>query len=113
MTVYCTRLEADVATIARDTAHRDTKGRVIGGRVRISTDTFEVAPEANRGGWTYAQPGDVRFAYTPSATRDGKDYGASQSRVSFLTAAERDAAVEKYFAGMAKRAAKAAEKAGR
>lgn len=49
------------------------------------------------------------FAFYPSATRDGHHFGAAKPEQLFSTAAARDAAIDKYFAGAQKRAAKKVE----
>lgn len=103
--VMCDRKRADTKIDARETAHKDRKGRVIGGLVQTATVTHVPVEEGQT--WGYRRvAGSVVYTYTPSATRDGQRYGASQAMCDFDTAAERDAAVEKYFAGVAKRAAK-------
>jgi len=68
---------------------RDTKGRTVGARARMWKE-------------------DGRFCYRPGALRNGQPFGANQPAGRFGTEAERDAAVEKYFTGARKRAAKAA-----
>ena len=48
--------------------------------------------------------GEVTFAFTPHATRDGVRFGASQRPRHFSTIAERDEKIEEYFANARKRA---------
>jgi hypothetical protein len=93
----------------RDTCHRDRLGRVIGGRASTWSAWYELTGEPERadGRCWYLPEGQV-WAFCPHATRDGIVYGASQSDQFYATEAERDAAVELYFVGMEKRAAKTA-----
>lgn len=103
--VLCNREAADKKTDLRETCHKDSKGRLIGGLVQTATVTHVPVPEGQS--WGYRRvAGSVVYTYTPCATRDGVHYGASHAPVDFDTAEARDAAVEKYFAGVAKRAAK-------
>jgi hypothetical protein len=100
---------SDVVIERRDFGVRDSKGRAIGGLVQRYTVETRLRTDADGDyGIVYmldAQPGTF-YCYKPHATRDGKSFGAIQPSVWFATAAERDAAVEKYFAGAAKRAPK-------
>lgn len=89
----------------RESAEKDRLGRQIGAQVTLWECDF-VEEKGARGGYPLA-PGHYYNA-APHATRDGKPYGASQRVKRFLTKDERTAWVEAYFAGMAKRAAKAA-----
>lgn len=103
------------STSTRETCHKDRLGRLIGGHVTTTDGEFVAHAEGEplpAGVWgTYSfRPGPF-FAYCPHSTRNGSLFGASQSTVYFATAAERDAAVEKYFRDMEKRARKTAEKA--
>lgn len=90
----------------RETAHHDAQGRLIGALCQIETIRWDAAPADQRWGYSDKEIGAVEYTYTPHATRDKARYGASQSAVGFATEAARDAAVEKYFAGFAKRMAK-------
>lgn len=85
----------------RETAHHDSRGRLIGGQVWTWESDWV---ECDRLGWS-VEPGHY-FSFTTHSTRDRVNYGASQKTYRFASAAERDAAVEKYFVGVAKRAAK-------
>jgi hypothetical protein len=85
---------------------RDSRGRVIGAMARLFTATYSPAPEGQS--WGYRrEAGSTWYAYQPGATRDGQHYGASHYPKYFPTAAERDAAVERYFRQAASRARKA------
>lgn len=77
-------------TIDRNFGYLDRMGRLIGARVRIQDNLDPDRP----------------FSFVPRATRDGKPYGAFVGAQYFFTAAERDAAIVKYFADAEKRAAK-------
>jgi len=91
---------------ARDFGCVDSKGRTIGARVAVfEFDFVEAAPGGSY--WNYARVGHV-FAFVPQALRAGKDFGAYAGERWFDTAEARDAAIEKYFADAAKRAAKQA-----
>lgn len=78
------------ATIDRNFGYLDRMGRLIGARVRIQDNIVPDRP----------------FSFVPTATRNGKRYGATSDFRCFRSAAERDAAIEKYFADAEKRAAK-------
>jgi hypothetical protein len=93
---------------------KDSKGRALGSRVFKGRDEFVEIDEAHRRENQYAVGYHVRpgsyFYFRPSATRDGKHYGAWHYPSYFHTAQERDAAVAKYVANARKRAAKNAAK---
>lgn len=106
--------ETDLATETRTFDAFDTKGRRFGGRA-VTFAVDYVADTAQL--WNY--PGNIasaearapyagttRYGFRPHAMRGGKGYGASQGANEFATAAERDAAVAKYFAEAEKRALK-------
>lgn len=93
---------------ARDFGCRDSKGRIIGATV-YRCDVFYTAKPEDARGWYSAQPEWInvkRYGFTPSATRAGHGFGASQPMQHFATEAERETAVAKYFAGAEKRAIK-------
>lgn len=99
----------------RETCHSDRFGRLIGGQVyRFAANAVALAEgETAPAGWSRwsvseSIPTGPVFGYIPGATRNGEHYGASQGRRFFSTEAARDAAVEKYFADVEKRARKAA-----
>lgn len=102
-------------TESRVFAHVDNKGRAIG--AKAYKWTFEAAegfhPEYRHGFRASRVPVGTNFAFEPSATRGGESFGACQETRFFRTAAERDAAVAKYFADAEKRAAKTAAKKSR
>lgn len=91
-------------TIARTFDAFDTKGRQFGARVRLTTyeyaeTTSEVWNSPRTIDWLKNQPAPgTHYGFRPHAERGGKSYGASQGDRIFPTEAERDAAVEKYFA---------------
>lgn len=92
----------------RTFADLDKKGRTIGGIVTLRE--VDMAPgEDQYGSYCNMEPGHY-FTMTPQATRNGSGYGASQFTRYFKTEAERTAAVEKYFADAAKRAATAIQR---
>lgn len=84
----------------------DTKGRRFGARVALFSAEWvacdvtlwnlphNIAGVAERAAFA----GKTRYSFVPHATRDGDPFGACQAAREFATAAERDAAVEKYFA---------------
>lgn len=96
----------------------DAKGREIGAFALLATATAATvgvervalsAGHAERAAALQAeQAGTVRFEFTPSATRDGKRFGASRPPQRFATREARAKAVAKYFACAEKRAAKVA-----
>jgi hypothetical protein len=84
----------------------DKRGRAIGALVETETVTFVPAPVGATSGWHRA-PGTF-FRLCVQATRNGKEYGASQPDHYFATEAERVAAITKMLAGSRRRAAKVA-----
>lgn len=85
---------------------RDEKGREIGVLVHTATVTFEaIRPDAVA--YTAVEPGRY-FSFRPAMTREGKAWGPLQRRRLFPTAAERNAAIEKYLIAAKKRALKLA-----
>lgn len=91
------------ASVAEDFGVADSKGRKIGGLVKLETI---VRVEAEDG--TGDQPAGTTYAYRPSATRDGRAFGAYNYGKTFATEAERDHGVVAYFKAARKRAQKAA-----
>lgn len=102
----------------RETAFRDSRGRLAGGSVRradyaarLLADGEKMVHTPGASYWSAPSVGigeDGRtYAFRPHSTRDGKAYGATQAQKFYATPAERDAAVEAYFVGMEKRARKA------
>jgi hypothetical protein len=88
----------------------DKRGRAIGARVSYSETTIVEADATAR----YISPVERLghwFVLRTTAMRGGKDFGPSFNRQSFRTAAERDAAKDKYLKNAAKRALKEAAKA--
>lgn len=100
----------DTGRQARHFGVRDTKGRVIGGRVVLfEADRAVVEQQLYVG----CKQGEVKpagrvYGYRPNATRDGEWFGAIQGTQWFDSAEQRDAAVVRYFANAEKRAKKAA-----
>ena len=105
---FCTRSQSNSGCIDRSFGVKDRLGREIGASAYLFEATFALAEDDSRCGY-FVTPGHY-FGFCPQATRNGLKYGAVQSDVYFATAEERDAAVEAYFAGAAKRAAKTASK---
>ena len=94
-------------TTTHDFAAKDKYGRAVGCVVETCTIDYVEEPRTSPYQHSLNTPGRV-FAFRPQATRNGERYGPSQSHEEFATAAERDAAVEKYLKGAAKRATKKA-----
>ena len=103
-----TRDSQKTETIQREFDVKDSKGRAIGARVVLFTLTYTEIPEDSSVYWTHA-PGTV-IAFCPQALRNGQKYGAAQSFVECKDEADREAKIEKYFAGARKRAEKLAAK---
>jgi hypothetical protein len=81
----------------------DERGRVIGAEVWTGeVDYVPFVPTPVETG--YNTPAGHYFAFRPSATRNGKPYGAAQYVRIFSTQAERDAAVAAYLKSARKRA---------
>lgn len=103
--------EVDVAgsTVERlvDFGFKDSKGRALG--AVIVTGECHYVDDANdeRNWYSMVKPGHYFYLYT-QATRDGKTFGASQSRSYFKTTVSREFAITAYLKGAAKRAAKRA-----
>jgi len=95
-------------TVRRQFPVKDKRGRTIGAAVaRFSIQVIESEEPRS----TPRAPIDgvgTYYGMCPHAERDGKSYGACQPDQFFKTVEERDRAVEKYFAGAAKRACKLA-----
>lgn len=91
---------------------KDNKGREIGARVTIFEIEFVALNHELAEFERYSpNPSGRVFSYDPTALRNGRPFGAGfQHGGYFATAAERDAAVEKYFKGARKRAEKTAGK---
>jgi len=81
-------------------AVQDSKGREFGARVGFAIETFDVTSKAY--GHTL-EPGTY-YTWTPSATRGGEHFGASQATRYCATSEERHSQVTKYFANARKRA---------
>lgn len=102
----------------RETAEQDRLGRQIGGRVhRFATNMVRRDEGALPGDWRHflrpvkgLPPSGPVFGFIPSATRNKRPYGASQPFRLFGSEAEREAAIEDYFRGVARRAAKGARR---
>lgn len=94
--------ERDVSVERRGFGLIDTKGRELGGSVRLSTADYVAAEDQ---GWPDLEPGTY-YEAEPHATRAGRSFGALQREHRFTTLEARAAYVEKYFREAAKRAAK-------
>lgn len=113
---YCTHEQTEDAAQVRDFGVVDKKGRKLGATCFTGTlvrrGVFLTAEQkANRyGGRGYvcdpALLGKLVYWYRPNATRNGVGFGASQQEKEFSTAAERDAAVAKYWKGAERTARK-------
>lgn len=88
---------------------KDRLGRRIGAEIRFLPCEVVALPDDAPSYWRGPAVGQY-FAASFNATRDGVRYGASQRQKLFATAAERDAARDKYLADARKRAAKTAAK---
>jgi|688.fasta_scaffold157935_1 hypothetical protein len=92
----------------------DKRGRAIGAQVSYQELTISEADVVDGSTDHYTSPVERLghwFVMHTTALRGGKPFGASFNRQSFRTAAERDAAKDKYLKGAAKRALKEAAKA--
>lgn len=89
----------------------DAKGREIGAMATLSRCEFtEISDEAAKLRPYYRiEPGGY-LTFRPQAQRDGLSFGACQPVKYLKTEAERDEAIEAYFAGALKRAQKIAVK---
>lgn len=83
----------DMSTEYRDFGVTDGKGRKVGAMVFKSTLEVETEEQASR--WQVV-PGTY-YTFLPSATRDGFNYGASQSLRLFDSETKLHFAVEAYF----------------
>jgi hypothetical protein len=88
---------------------KDHKGRAIGAFITKGTNEFVALKKGDNemSFWTDKEPG-VYFYFRPQNTRNGKSYGACQSRQYFNTEAECDAAIAKYLEAAKKRFSKKA-----
>jgi len=100
--------DQNTAILAERFGVADSKGREIGGHAQTFEVDFSIIPEAEFTGSYYTQEPGHYFGFRPSATRNGRCFGALQRVQLFLTAGARDAAVEKYFRNARKRAEKTA-----
>jgi hypothetical protein len=104
---YKTKTANETASteVFREFGVRDRKGRMIGARVFLRELDMVELTDVKDGyyGYNTVEPGHY-FVMTVCATRGGASYGASQPRQYFTTAEAREAAMETYFAGAAKRA---------
>lgn len=82
---------------------KDAKGREIGARITLQTIEYVALPEDATCGYR-REPGVV-LCYTFSATRDGKDYGATQPTKHCKSEADRQASIQAYLEGARARAA--------
>lgn len=91
----------------------DTKGRRFGAAATKTTQVYETQQRAI---WPTAhnlananenrRPDGTYYAFRPTAMRGGDFFGASHGENIYASEAERDAAVERYFADAEKRALK-------
>ena len=107
--ICCDSTTERLETISRSFGARDAKGREIGGRVIVSREILTPRLASTGNGRISKQCGEWLVA-TPHALRDGERFGASQRDHRFLSQADLDAYVAKYFADAEKRAHKAAAK---
>lgn len=92
----------DLDRIVRNFDAKDSRGRVIGGRVVIREEVRAVEAGSSRlSKWI-----GTKISICPQALRDGVDFGACQAERYFDTIEEARAAAEDYFAKAIKRAAK-------
>lgn len=107
--------DTDEGRIDRTFDAFDGKGRQFGAMVRKFTATYEAQTWENM--WETptmrasaaamaAKVGRPHYGFRPHAMRGGQLYGASQMGREFDTVAERDAAIEAYFASAEKGALK-------
>lgn len=85
---------------------QDAKGRKIGAHIDFDVAVLVEAPADAQGYWTKA-PGTY-YRFCAQATRDGKEYGASQAWTWCTTEEERAKKVAAYLAGAYKRSLKKA-----
>ena len=90
--------------LAKSFGVTDDRGRDVGARVSLWTDTYVALPSDAFSGCT-AAPGTYYRADT-TATRNGEPYGSGSRWHQFETTDELDAYVAKYFAAACKRAVK-------
>lgn len=93
-------------TIERDFGMTDRLGRKVGARVVLSTEQYEALEDQTETSYFYLTAPGSYYTARPSATRNGFDYGASQSAHLFETEAARDLYIAKYFKAAEKRAIK-------
>lgn len=91
-----------------DYALADSKGRRIGAQVKTWQGVV-LDWEAGRSYCVNAAAGDTIYCYEPGATRDGQHFGASKASQIYYSAEARDAAVQKYLRGAARRYARKAD----
>lgn len=101
---YTTATYTEPVVTNRDFGVQDRFGRKIGAAAVTYETTYVELEDQTNGGYT--QPAGHYFTFRPCATRNGIGYGASQGRHNFKTIEERQAAIDKYFAGAQKRAIK-------
>lgn len=94
----------DLTTQVRDFGVIDMAGRPVGAIANLSTSTFAPVPAGRQ--WGRSMKPGTYFALKCWATRDGKEFGATQHTRYFETAELRERALTKYWAEAAKRAAK-------
>lgn len=107
------RIRAHSEILDRDEAEHfgfginDKYGRPIGAYIYRWTIKFTPAPEGATY-WTNVEALGMKYAFSPQATRNGKNYGALQADRYFETKAERDAAIARYLKNARQRAGKLA-----
>lgn len=88
---------------------RDRQGRQLGATAHFGTETFtdltQEEASARFVSWSRIAAGEW-FWFSPSSTRNGKRYGACQSRRYFETVAAAELAARDYLSKAAKRASK-------
>jgi hypothetical protein len=106
---------SDYSKTHHELGAKDSKGRVIGANIYTETQVY-TDTDTPAGTWPdgspieYNKPG-AWHVWRCHATRDGQNYGATQSEHHCETLAERDAAIAKYLQDATKRASKLAVKA--
>lgn len=105
MTNYCKREREDKGEIAKRFGVFDQKGRELGAKLNLLSETFTAFEEPVCGVYYNVEPGRY-FSFVPKATRSGVPFGASQAVRRFRTLEERNEAIDKYFRDAEKRARK-------
>lgn len=89
--------------ISVDSSFADKKGRVIGAAAQFYTFIYSLSEQGSPA--RFDHPVGTFYAFRPSATRNGGDYGATQCVKEFASEAARDVAARAHLASVDKRAA--------